>query len=154
MRSLRIGLQRQANKTEGIHHAVQATPCRQRHGEGTALPFGQGVSRLCRIPAFISRHTPVQTQAPDADATIAWRWAGDRAMNWFDLHELTKWAPLPGGYRFLPTRADFEMFSAFIRLWLPDVGGGAASCPVYVLAEIGRLYRVLCAKWLARGIDC
>jgi hypothetical protein len=118
------------------------------------LPFGQGVSRPRRSRTFISRHAPVRTQAPDADATIARVSAGDRAMNWFDLHELTKWAPLPGGYRFLPTRADFEMFSAFIRLWLPDVGGGAASCPVYLLAEIGRLYKVLCAKWLARSIDC
>jgi hypothetical protein len=97
----------------------------------------------------------VRIQAPDADATTACVQAGDRAMNWFDLHELTKWAPLPGGYRFiLPTRADFEMFSAFIRLWLPDVGGGGASCPVYVLAEIGRLCKVLHTKWLARSIDC
>jgi hypothetical protein len=72
-------------------------------------------------------------------------------MNWFDLHEMTKWAPMPGGYRFLlPTRADFAMFSAFIRLWLPDFGVGATGCPVWVVDEIRRICELLYAKWLAR----
>ncbi|MFC0399830.1 hypothetical protein [Paraburkholderia rhizosphaerae] len=74
-------------------------------------------------------------------------------MNWFDFHEFTKWAPLPGGYRlFLPTRADFELFAAFVRLWFPDVGVGAASCPTWVLDACRNAYDALCARWLGRDV--
>jgi hypothetical protein len=73
-------------------------------------------------------------------------------MNWFDFHELTKWAPLPGGYRLIfPTREDFELFAAFVRLWFPDANVGVTSCPMWVFDTVRSVCEALYAKWLGRN---